>query len=604
MRLLLALALTLADPPPAAVPAPPTVAIDVIVRDVSNRPVEQLTPADLTVSEQGVPLTIESVRFMRTSGQPSSPAAAAATAAARISSVVPDAARVVAIYLDEFHVSPGSAADRVRDALALFVATRLGPADVVVVMKPLDSIVNIRVAGGRETAREAIQAFAPRQGDYAPRTPFERNFIAGAPGRIDAARAQITASSLHALVKALGAAAPARKTLIVVSDGFSRPSPGAAGVLPGIGAVSAAANRAHVSIYPIVVDSVEADASDSSDTTRDNRDAMLALATDTAGRVIAQSSLAAGLHQALDDASGYFLVTLERTAAGDGRFHGVDVSTRRAGLTTYTRKAYWAPGVEERRAALGLDPASTSRRPPVPRRTSLLIRPWFGMSPEQGGRTRVDFAWEPSPANPGARGARQTPARVALSVTAPDGTSVFEGTVSPSTSGSADVSSKAPARISFESQSGRLLVQMVIEDAAAQVLDHDVRDLIVDRFNTPIAMGTAEVLRARTIRDRNRLAAQPDAAPVAARQFSRAERLLIRVPVSSAAEAPVVSGRLVSDFGAVLRELVAAPMTARQGVYQFDLPLAALASGGYAVELKAVSPDGEASERVAFRVTP
>ena len=40
-----------------------------------------------------------------------------------------------------------------------------------------------------------------------------------------------------------------------------------------------------------------------------------------------------------------------------------------------------------------------------------------------------------------------------------------------------------------------------------------------------------------------------DAAPVAARQFSRADTLLIRVPVYASGEPPNVSARLVSRFG-------------------------------------------------------
>jgi hypothetical protein len=38
--------------------------------------------------------------------------------------------------------------------------------------------------------------------------------------------------------------------------------------------------------------------------------------------------------------------------------------------------------------------------------------------------------------------------------------------------------------------------------------------------------------------------------------------------------------------------------------YQIDLPLAGLASGSYAVQLVAKSPAGEASDEIAFRVTP
>jgi hypothetical protein len=144
---------------------------------------------------------------------------------------------------------------------------------------------------------------------------------------------------------------------------------------------------------------------------------------------------------------------------------------------------------------------------------------------------------------------------------------------------------------------------MSIEDAASQVVDTDVRDLIVAPLTAPVVLGTAEVIRLRNARDFRTVEGNADAVPVAAREFSRSERLLIRLPVYATAGSPVVSARLVSKLGSAMRDLAVAPGPA-PGLYQVDLPLAGLASGGYTVEFIATSPSGEAKDGLAFRVTP
>ena len=117
-------------------------------------------------------------------------------------------------------------------------------------------------------------------------------------------------------------------------------------------------------------------------------------------------------------------------------------------------------------------------------------------------------------------------------------------------------------------------------------------------------MGSAQVLRARNAREFRALAADPEAIPVASRQFSRSERLLVRIPVFSTGPAPTVSARLVTSFGSVMRDLVVAPTPSRPSEYQVDVALAALANGSYAVEWTARTAEGEVRDRVPFRVTP
>jgi hypothetical protein len=111
------------------------------------------------------------------------------------------------------------------------------------------------------------------------------------------------------------------------------------------------------------------------------------------------------------------------------------------------------------------------------------------------------------------------------------------------------------------------------------------------------------VFRTRTARERQELEANPSVAPTAARQFSRSERLLIRVPVFSA-EPPSFTARLVSAFGSTVRELQVAPIAGSEPLYQIDVPLASFAAGSYTVDITARTSAGTASDQVAFRITP
>ena len=158
------------------------------------------------------------------------------------------------------------------------------------------------------------------------------------------------------------------------------------------------------------------------------------------------------------------------------------------------------------------------------------------------------------------------------------------------------------ARAVFEVPPGRLRLVMAIEDAGAQRIDSDAREVLVRELK-PVALGTAEVLRVRTARDFHAVDADPDAVPVAAREFSRTERLLVRFPAYAPGGAPRVSARLLGRAGGLLRDLTIVAPRMDGGFYQIDLPLAAFAPGEYSIELSATSPAGEAKDLLGFTVT-
>jgi hypothetical protein len=111
------------------------------------------------------------------------------------------------------------------------------------------------------------------------------------------------------------------------------------------------------------------------------------------------------------------------------------------------------------------------------------------------------------------------------------------------------------------------------------------------------------VFRARTARDVREINEEKSPVPVAAREFSRAEHLLIRVPAyAPSQQGATLSATLISPARQPMRQLSVEQATAAQPLAQIDLPLAGLSPGQYAVEITARAPGGTAKDTVVFRV--
>ncbi len=162
---------------------------------------------------------------------------------------------------------------------------------------------------------------------------------------------------------------------------------------------------------------------------------------------------------------------------------------------------------------------------------------------------------------------------------------------------------RRPRKRSSRAAPGRLRVELAIRDANSRLLDTDVRDVIVGALAGPVELGTAEIIRSRTAREYRALESNPGATPTASREFSRAERLLIRVPVYGSGDGLQVTATLQNRQGKPMRDLAVAFAPA-PGEYQVDLPLAGLASSDYLIAIAAKSPAGKADSVVTFRVTP
>jgi len=158
-----------------------------------------------------------------------------------------------------------------------------------------------------------------------------------------------------------------------------------------------------------------------------------------------------------------------------------------------------------------------------------------------------------------------------------------------------------PARVVFDVPPGRLRLRMSILDTASTVMDQDVREMSIRDLKDGVAIGTPQILRARSLRDFRALDAAA-AVPVSSREFSRAERLLIRFRAyGPAGGSPTVSATLLDRIGHTIRALDVTP-SPEVGDYTIDLPLAGFAPGDYAIEVKSAGVR-DATDRTAFRVT-
>lgn len=578
-----------------------------------------------------------------------------------------DDVRLFAIFLDDYHVRRGAGMS-VRNPIASFVDT-LGPTDMVGLMYPLESLSSIRMTRNHGAVVKGIQQFVGRKYDYTPRNEFEQQYFHYPAETVERIRNQVSMTAIRGLITHMGSLKEGRKALILVSEGFtsmlppqmrsqdaSLPgsgNPQANNPMAGVGdlnedraawtsglnllddlrAVYDAANKNNVAIYPVDprgLPGFEFDINENVNISTDAQylsstmDTLRTLAENTDGRAIVnRNDLATGMKQIVRDTSAYYLIGYNSTlAATDGKFHEIKVRVKRPGLQVRARKGYWALTAEETARALsppkpGPPKEVTDALAPVniPTRARV-VRTWIGTTRGENGRTKVTFVWEPLPKPPGepVRNS-EAPARVSLTAVGPDGDPYFRGRVPdvslasstpPSTTNGASTGQgRGPSRVTFEVPPGKIQLRVSVEGAAAQVLDSEVRELIVPDLTSPhTALGTPAVFRARTVREFAQLKADPDAVPLTLREFGRTDRLLIRVPAyGPAGVAPTLTAKLLNRAGQAMADLpVTAPATPA-GLAQIELMLSGLAAGEYILEVKATGLGGEAKELVGFRVT-
>ena len=617
--------------------------VDVLVTDrKTGKPVTDLKESDFEVVEDNRPQTVETFRLI----DMDVPTVGEMADAAPIRSLDQqeremqrDDVRVIAILLDDYHVRRGNDM-AIREKLASFVL-QLNPRDLVAVVYPLTPVSDLVFTRNHESVANALMKFEGRKFNYTPRNSYEEKYASYPAEAVEYIRTTVTLSAVRSLATHMGTLREGRKALLLVSEGMTynvsptlvnpndpfapigrRTDPAIGGtysqssaeffkeaeMMTDLRYVFDAANRANTSVYtidPRGLAPFEYDINQDVSMDRDREhlrqttDSLRIVADETGGRaIVARNDFLTGLRQMLQDSSSYYLLgynsTLGRT---DGKFHEIKVRVKRPGVDVRARKGYWALSADDAKRAEASPETLRSGPPPeINEALSALAAPargrpaltWIGTSRGADGKTQVSVVWEASPQ--GTRAGEGQPARVSLTASNGKGELFFRG--------KAEADPEAPGRprggrTTFTAPPGPLDLRVVIEGSGGEVLDTEAKAIMLPDYNAAgVTIGTPQLFRARTARDIAVLRADAAARPVAARDFSRTERLLLRFAAwGPAGAAPVVKARLLNMRGEFVADLPA-PSLLPDGGFELELPLAPYAPNDYLIELKA----GEGAE--------
>jgi VWFA-related protein len=581
-------------------PDPHPVRVDVIVTDKSGKPILNLRPEEFSILDNGtghavVSATLGGALAAQTApgpARPPSPPAAIETREDEERAAKEPGTRVIGLYLDEFHVSAGPNSERVRQAAARFIDEQLRPADLLVIIKPLDQLTDLRFTRNRDVSRQAIASFGGRKDDYTPRTTFEEQYMGRSASAVRSARAQIVLSGLRAMSTRIGELGGGLSAVVVLTEGFS--ADGARSRerrLPDLQGLVRIASRSRVMLYAFD----PSEAANPFDTLEPLRSA----ARQSGGEALGPGEeLHAGLQRVSRDLDAYYVITYRSTSPDDGRFHELQIASTRRDARVRGRSGYWAP-LPELRLARSIMPALLPMRAV---RRSPLIESWFGTMIEPDGRRRAIFTWSPalisSVSKPTGR-----PELVTVKVSTPTGKVLFEGDVS--AAHAAIGTGRRTNSAVFDAGTGRLQFDLTILRADGSTLDTSAQDYDVPELRGPApVIFQPQLFAAASAREFREIAADVNAAPLPARQFRRTDRLLMRVPTYDPGGGEVkVSAKLMNQVGAVLANLDRAGEAAAGGPAQFDLSLARFAPGEYALEVAANSSAGTSRQLIRFKIT-
>jgi VWFA-related protein len=563
------------------------VRVDVSVMDKEGRPVRSLTADDFELRENGEVQAITSFKLVDATGQPTDDLSLpirspehAATEAAR------DDVRVFLLFWDEYHIDQFGSAVRAREQLTRFVLDSFGPTDLVGLMDQLTPISSLRFSRDRRALADQIHMLRGRRGLYVPaRSAVEEAHLRNAQD-VERIRSQVTASALKSAVMHLGAIRQGRKAVVFVSEGLGRLGQDALRVVSDL---IRTANDNNTAIYTVDPRGLQAGPGGFMG---GMSSLLAALADSTGAEPIVSNDMSASLKKIVAHASAFYLLGYSpKDGQLDGKFREIKVKVKQSGMEVRARNGYWAPrGSEVERAraiaaAAALpSPIAQAFKELTPANARRVADFWVGLSPASEG-AEVQIAWTP----------RQIPesrsAAAAVSVTARlGGDTLFEGRVTPE-----------GAR--FKAAPGTVELDFTIQDAAGEVIDREQRDLVVPTLaETTLALTTPVLSRARNALELRAMAEEAAPRPFAGREFSRSDRVLLRVQAyGSASAGAAVTAQLLGRRGNTLAELPIRP-AGQGGGYLLDLPLTSLAAGDFVVAISARTTLDSVETYVPIRV--
>lgn len=561
------------------------VRVDVTVLDKKGTPLTNLTRDDFELLEDGQPQSIETIKLIEASGQPSgdraddmsleirSPAHAAQEAAR-------DDVRVFVVFWDEYHIGQMVPAMRARDALTNFVQTAFGPTDLVAVMDQLTPTDSIRLTRDRRVLADQVHQMKGRLGVYVPpRSPMEEAQLS--QGSIEILRSQVTASAVESTIEYLGSIKEGRKSILLVSQTMGQVGYGQEDTMNWLDSTIREANANNVSIYSLDPRGLDMNLRHS--------DVLISLAENTGGKQYSNNYPAESLKEIVRNSSAFYLLGyVSAKNPADGKFHKISVKVKRPGVDVKARTGYFAPSAAAIDAAA--KKAEENRAPPeITKALAPLVSDpnipasgdlWAGAKPGADGAPSITAVWTPRP------GVKGSPSGW-LHATGDDGHVYFDGPIED--------------RVTFSAAAGTLHVRHQVVETDGSRSDRQESTLDVPDFRaTGVAMTNPVLYHARTPLELRALLAAADPTPFAGRQFDRTDRVLIRFAVTGAGAADAtVTAHLLSKTGAALAAL---PIKTAPSGYELDLPLGSIAHGEYVISFEASHGADQAKQLLSFRV--
>jgi VWFA-related protein len=647
---------TPAGQPPAAPTEQPvfrtginTVRVDVIVTDRQGNPVTDLKLEDFDIQEDGKPQKAETFRLVKIDTE-TAPAYTSRTIRSRNdeeTAAANENSRLFVFFLDDYATRRESSMS-VKKPVVDFIANQLSPNDLISVMHPLTPTDAVVLSRNHQGVINTVERFEGRKYNYEPINDVERGYVYKLnPQAIEMIRRQVSLSALRGICTKLGSLREGRKSIIMVSEGYtSLLPPQLRSDLPGAIAtpgdltrdpfaaennpmedrarfsadldmtrelqdVFDTCNRQNTSIYaldPRGLSTGEFDISTnvsmrtSQDYLNSSMDSLRILAENTDGRAIVnRNDLANAMKQIIRDSSAYYLVGYTSTQSPtDGKFHEIRVRVKRPGVQVRARKGYWAYTADDVKRAIagpkpGPPPAVTKALAAIaPMTNRRYIRTWIGNDKGEDGRTKVTILWEPLPPTPGVR--RDEARRVTVLATSSSGEIVYRGRVPTELAASGN-----GGIVRFNAPPGQLDVRLTVEGDGTGTLDVEDRALAIPDLSAPdVIITTPRLWVARTAREFATLTSGTPPPPVAVREFRRTDRLLVRFDAfAPGVVAPAVSAQLLNQQGTKMSDVSVTPGPP----FSIDLPLANFAPGQYLLEITA-SAEGQkpVTELVAFRL--
>ena len=630
--------------------------VDAIVTDGDGNHVTDLEMSDFELYEDDERQAIETFELVEIGAlpEPDRPAPRIATRADEEREAARTDVRIVVIFFDDYHVRFLNG-QRASLMITEFLRNNLLPTDLVAVMYPLTSVSDVRLTRNHDAVIDEVERFFGRKYDYDSKNAFEQEYEAYPTELIERIRNDVSLSALNGLMIHLGGLRDGRKSVLLVSEGYTnylppqlRESQGqvnpaafdptaaensveerfqffsASDMFVRIRDLYQTANRFNTSIYALDPRGLavgEYDMSQPNIAPETNRrmlqttqDTLHVLSEQSDGRAIVnRNDLTPGLQQMMRDSSAYYLLGYTSSKSPtDGRFHEIDVRVTRDGVQVRSRPGYWA--VTERDAERALRPSASE--PPkavdvvlsalaAPRR-GYLVRTWVGTSRGTDGRTRVTFVWEPTRAPTGS----DDPVRVLLTAMGEAGDAFYRGRIpervaasSRGLAGSQAAGATGFAMTTFDVDPGMMQLSVAVEGESGEVLDRDRDEIAVpDFWGGALTLSTPAFVRARNALEWRELVDDWNAVPTVAREFRRTERLLLRFEAyAQGTEAPRVEAWLLNRGGDRMYPLVVQPAEGGQP-YQVDVQPTGLPPGEYVVELRAAAAGTETTQLVAFRL--